>query len=80
VSRFDRVLPRRGATRATTPTDEQQAIVARLDALEAMIEGLQDSVDREMQRVDDRLDELSRRLEPSEIARNLSDDARRRGL
>lgn len=74
------MLPRRGAAPTATPTDDDRAIVARLDALEAMVEGLQDSVDREMRRIDDRLDELNRKLEPGEIARNLSDDARRRGL
>jgi hypothetical protein len=55
-------------------------IVARLDALEAMVEGLQDSVDRESRRHDERLDELARRLQPADLARVLSDDARKRGL
>jgi hypothetical protein len=64
---------------APTPAD-LSPIVARLDALEVMVEGLQDSVDRESRRHDARLDELARRLEPAVLARALSDDARRRGL
>lgn len=53
---------------------------ARLDALEAMVEGLQDSVDRETRRLNERIDALARRLEPAQLARALSDDARKRGL
>lgn len=45
-----------------------------------MVEGLQDSVDRQARRHDERLNELTRRLEPTELARSLSEDARRRGL
>jgi hypothetical protein len=52
----------------------------RVDALEAMVEGLQDSVDRQARRQDERISELARRLEPSELARALSDDSRKRGL
>ena len=62
------------------PTAEHLALVERVNALEAMVEGLQDAVDRESRRHDDRLDELTRRLEPEELARALSDDARKRGL
>lgn len=53
---------------------------ARIDALEAMVEGLQDSVDRETRRLNERIDALARRLEPAQLARALSDDARKRGL
>jgi hypothetical protein len=56
------------------------SIVERLDRLEALAEGLQDSVYREARRQDERMDELHARTEPSEIAKALSDDARRRGL
>ena len=45
-----------------------------------MVEALQDSVDRQARRYDDRLDELARQLEPRELARVLSEDARKRGL
>jgi hypothetical protein len=62
------------------PAADLRPLVERVDALEAMIEGLQDAVDRESRRHDARLDELARRLEPAELARVLSEDARRRGL
>jgi hypothetical protein len=73
-------LGRLGAARAEAPAHDQQQLIARVEALEAMVEGLQDSVDRQVRRQDDRLDELTRRLEPGELARTLSADARKRGL
>jgi hypothetical protein len=45
-----------------------------------MIEGLQDSVHREATRHDARLDEMERKIEPSELSRRLSKDMRERGL
>jgi hypothetical protein len=62
------------------PQPDLQPIFARLDALEAMVEGLQDSVDRQVRRQDERLDEMARRIAPDELARSLSADARKRGL
>jgi uncharacterized coiled-coil protein SlyX len=53
---------------------------ARLDALESLVEGLQDAVHRETIRLGALIDELQKKTEPGEIARALSDDARRRGL
>jgi hypothetical protein len=55
-------------------------LVDRINDLEAMVEGLQDSVDRQARRQDDRITELLRRLEPEELTRVISEDARRRGL
>jgi uncharacterized coiled-coil protein SlyX len=52
----------------------------RLADLEAQVEGLQDALYRQAQRGDDTHEELLRRTEPERIARELSDDARRRGL
>jgi CRP-like cAMP-binding protein len=83
VSRLDRVFSRfgrAGSPPAAAPPADLRPLVARLDALEAMVEGLQDSVDREARRHEERLSELARRLEPGELARTLSEDARRRGL
>jgi hypothetical protein len=73
-------LGRRGAAPSGTPAPDQARLAARVDALEAMVEGLQDSVDRQVRRQDERFDELVRRLEPSELARSLSADARKRGI
>jgi uncharacterized coiled-coil protein SlyX len=52
----------------------------RLADLEAQVEGLQDALYRQARRGDETHDELLRRTEPERIARELSDDARRRGL
>jgi hypothetical protein len=59
---------------------DMRPLVARIDALEAMLEGLQDSVDRQARRYDERITELGRRLEPGELSRAISDDARKRGI
>ena len=53
---------------------------ARIEHLEAVVEGLQDALYRQAQRADESHEELLRRTEPERIARELSDDARRRGL
>ena len=45
-----------------------------------MIEGLQDAVHRQAVRTEGRLDEIDRQLEPAELSRKLSQDARERGL
>lgn len=57
-----------------------RSVTERVDALEAMVEGLQDSVDRQARRQDERINELARRLEPAQLARAISDNARERGL
>jgi hypothetical protein len=80
MSRLMPWLGRLGAASPEAPAQDQQQLIARVEALEAMVEGLQDSVDRQVRRQDDRLDELTRRLEPGELARTLSADARKRGL
>ena len=53
---------------------------ARVTDLEAMVLGLQDAVHREAVRRDEQAARLERRIEPRELARALSDDARQRGL
>jgi hypothetical protein len=57
-----------------------EIIEARTDHLEAELEGLQDALYRQARREDETLEKLRRRTEPDRIARELSDDARRRGL
>ena len=59
---------------------ELASLRARVNALEAMVEGLQDALYRQAVQQDLRSDELMRRMEPEALARSLSDDARRRGL
>ena len=52
----------------------------RVSHLEELVEGLQDAVNRESVRRDDETNRLQRRTEPRELARALSEDARKRGL
>jgi hypothetical protein len=65
---------------AAPPAPDLRPLVQRLDALEEMVEGLQDAVDRESRRHDAELEEHARRLEPAAMARALNEDARKRGL
>ncbi len=48
--------------------------------LEKLVQGLQDSVYREAQRQDARLDDLEARMQPAALAVALSQNARDRGL
>ena len=63
------------------------SVERRLDALEnqvarlnQVLEGLQDAVHRESVRRDDEAAQVRRQMAPSEMARALSADARKRGL
>ena len=61
--------------------DEADALLrTRVDQLEKALEALQDSVYKDVVRQDERLDELARKLEPPNLVRAISEDARRRGL
>ena len=52
----------------------------RLERLESSLEGLQDAVHRQSVHQDEQVAELRHRTEPRELARAMSDDARRRGI
>lgn len=52
----------------------------RVTDLEGVVEALQDAVHREWVRHDEKTAQLERRTQPREIARALSEDARRRGI
>jgi len=65
---------------ADRPVDEVAALRARVDSLEAMVEALQDAIYRQSVHMDGRIDDLLRRIEPGELARSMSADARKRGL
>ena len=56
------------------------ALEGRVSDLEVMLQGLQDAVHREAVRRDEQAARFERRIEPRELARALSDDARERGL
>jgi hypothetical protein len=53
---------------------------ARLEHLETALEGLQDALYRHELLEKEHIGELHRRTDPEQIARDLSRDARRRGL
>jgi hypothetical protein len=52
----------------------------RVSHLEELLEGLQDALHRDSMRRDEDTARLQRRTAPQEMARALSEDARRRGL
>jgi len=57
-----------------------EALEARIAHLEAALEGLQDAVYRQAQLNEHKHDELRARIEPEQMAIELAQDARRRGL
>jgi hypothetical protein len=75
---------RRRAADLAAPADAQErrieALEERVDQLEALLEGLQDSVHREAVREGGRVGALEKRTDPAEISRALSRDARERGI
>jgi hypothetical protein len=60
--------------------EDVRALEARVQHLEALVQGLQDSVHRESTRHDKRIADLEDRMKPSALGKALSDDARARGL
>lgn len=60
--------------------DRLSALEERITQLEALVQGLQDSVHRESSRHSERITELEARIQPSAMGKALSDDARARGL
>ncbi len=57
-----------------------ERLETRTEHLELVLEGLQDAVHRRAVREDESIGELRRRTEPDQIARDLSRNARTRGL
>jgi hypothetical protein len=55
-------------------------LAARVEHLEAELEGLQDAVYRQAVRERENIGDLRRRTEPEQLARDLVQDARKRGL
>jgi len=81
-----RLWRRRSAARSSSrPPDagwEQrlETLATRVEHLEAELEGLQDAVYHQAVREQENIDDLRRRTEPEQLARELGRDARRRGL
>jgi hypothetical protein len=57
-----------------------EALEARMEHLESALEGLQDAFHRQAVLEDEHIGELRARTAPAQLARELSEDARRRGL
>jgi uncharacterized coiled-coil protein SlyX len=56
------------------------ALEMRVQHLEQELEGLQDALYRQATLADEQIGELRRRIEPDQMARDLNQDARKRGL
>jgi uncharacterized coiled-coil protein SlyX len=57
-----------------------ETLEARMEHLERQLEALQDALYRQARLGDENIGELRRRIEPERMARDLDEDARRRGL
>ena len=57
-----------------------ETLEARIEHLEASLEGLQDAVYRQAVLEDEKIGEVRRQIAPEQMARELSRDARQRGL
>jgi hypothetical protein len=71
------------APRKAAPGDDTialQVLQTRIEHLEQLVEGLQDSIHRESERHGKRITELEARIEPTALSVALSQNARERGL
>ena len=81
-----RQLWRSGEQRSSRPAPDVdwqnrlETLEARTEHLEAVLEGLQDAVHRRAVLEDESIGELRKRTEPEQLARDLSRNARTRGL
>ncbi|MBV8987796.1 MAG: hypothetical protein JO181_04230 [Solirubrobacterales bacterium] len=71
---------RRSSSTVQANDDMMRALEERVAHLERLVEGLQDSVHREALRQGKRIAELETRIQPAELSKALSKDARDRGL
>jgi hypothetical protein len=79
---LSRATPPRSLRRSAkgTPASRSDGLSVRVAHLEAALEGLQDAVYRQAVLHDQDIAELRKRLDPPQMARDLSQDARVRGL
>jgi hypothetical protein len=68
------------STTSAADHNELQALEDRITHLEQLVQGLQDSVDRESLRHGKRITELEARIQPEALSKALSEHARKRGL
>jgi hypothetical protein len=86
AERLNRLL-RRGRSRLVSETAAEvdrdrrlKTVETRVEHLETALEGLQDALYRHQILDEENISELRRRTDPGQMARDLSEDARRRGL
>lgn len=60
--------------------DQIRVLETRIADLEALVQGLQDSVHREFSRHQKRISDLETRIQPAALGQALTQDARARGL
>jgi hypothetical protein len=65
---------------ANPDPDQLAALRERVEHLEKLVQGLQDSVHRESSRQGKQIADLEAKIHPSALGKALSDDARERGL
>jgi uncharacterized coiled-coil protein SlyX len=87
AKRLSQLWRRRGGGRRSRPRSTDagwehrlETLETRIAHLEAELEGLQDAVHRQAVLEDEHIGELRARTAPEQLARDLSEDARRRGL
>lgn len=87
AERVSRLLRSRSSAAAIEPSSPDvgwehrlEKLEARIEHLETALEGLQDALYRHEVLEKDSIGELHRRTDPDQMARDLSQDARRRGL
>lgn len=87
IARIRQIRRVNGPSAAGTPSTAERpddraprVLEDRVTQLEQLVQGLQDAVYRESRRQDERITELEARMQPAEIAKALSADARKRGL
>ena len=71
---------RRASSTFQPNNDVTRGLEERIAHLEQLVEGLQDSVHREALRHDKRIADLEARMQPGELSKALSKNARERGL
>jgi len=81
------VQQRRAAAPGVAPPGEQadheqriRALEERIEHLETLLEGLQDSVHREAVRRERDLEEIDRKIQPAAMARSLAAHSRQHGI
>jgi hypothetical protein len=86
AERVRRLWPRRISERQSSPSPDVgrehrfETLEARIAHLETALEGLQDALYRHEVLERENLGELNRRTDPEQMARDLSEDTRKRGL